>query len=246
MKPIIVIPARIDSSRLPRKALADIAGVPMVVRVMHQAMAARIGPVVVACCGQEIADVVTAAGGRAIITDPLLPSGTDRIVAALKEADPNLNHDVVINLQGDLPTIDPADIAKVLIPFAHEDVEISTLATLIKDGREINNVNVVKVATTAWQWSDGVDVARAIYFSRQSIPANAAHYYHHIGIYGYRRSALEKFVSLPVAYLEQTEKLEQLRALEAGMRIEVVLIDHTPASVDVFEDLMGVRALFDR
>lgn len=246
MNPIIIIPARIASQRLPNKALASISGVPMVVRVMRQAKAANIGPVIVACCGIEIADIVEAHGGVAVITDPALPTGTDRVVAALNRVDPEHKHDIVINLQGDLPTIDPKDIGQVLVPFQHPDVAITSLAALIKDPKEIKNPNVVKIATSIWTKQGKTDVARAVYFSRQRIPANATSFYHHIGIYGYRRQALERFVTLPVSYLEETERLEQLRALEDGMRIDVALVNNIPPSVDTAEDLALVRALVNK
>lgn len=238
--PIIIIPARLASTRLPNKPLADILGKPMIVRVMEQALKANMGPVVVACCGSEIARVVRAAGGIAIETDPDLPSGSDRIVAALRHYDPDGIYDTVINLQGDLPTIDPTLISISVVPLANPNVDIATLACKILDQSEVQNPNVVKIATSQWHIQNGVNVSRGIYFSRLGIPANALDYYHHIGIYTYRRQVLERFVTLPPSYLEITEKLEQLRALEAGFRIEVALVNAMPQSVDTLEDLEQV------
>lgn len=243
-KPIIVIPSRLASTRLPQKPLALVQGVAMIVRVWQQAMAADIGPVIVACCGQEIADAIHQAGGQAIITDPDLPSGTDRVVAALTQFDPEKKYEVVINLQGDLPFVNPEDIRKVLIPLVNPAVDIATLGAKIIDASDIANPHVVKIACGHWNPMAGGKVARAIYFSRQSIPANATEFYHHVGIYAYRRAALTRFVELAPSYLEVTEKLEQLRALEEGMRIEVAFIAAVPHTIDTPEDLERVTALF--
>ncbi|MBW8310350.1 MAG: 3-deoxy-manno-octulosonate cytidylyltransferase [Candidatus Paracaedibacteraceae bacterium] len=240
---IIVIPARLASTRLPNKPLADIQGKPMIVRVMEQAQKANLGPVIVACCGPEIAAVIRQAGGIAIETDPDLPSGSDRIVAALRDYDPQEIYETVINLQGDLPTIDPQLIRASLAPLADPNIDIATLCCEIQDAAEVQNPNVVKIATSPWVNQGGVAISRGVYFSRLAIPANAQTYYHHIGIYTYRRTALERFVSLPPSYLETTEKLEQLRALEAGMHIGVVLVDGMPQSVDTPEDLERVCRL---
>lgn len=243
---LVVIPARLDSARLPNKILADIQGTPMIVRVWQQAVKANIGPVIVACCGPEIREAIEAVGGIAIETDPGLASGTDRVMAALKTYDPEGHYKFVVNLQGDLPTMNPDDIRQALMPLANHQVDIASLCCEIKDSKDITNPNVVKVATGFWQKCHGVERARAIYFSRQAIPANATKYYHHIGIYAYTRPALDAFVQLPVSYLEQTEKLEQLRALESGMRIDMVLVQSTPQSVDTAEDLAKVRAQLDK
>lgn len=243
-KTIIVIPSRLASTRLPQKPLALVQGVAMVVRVWQQAMAANIGPVIVACCGEEIAAAIHQAGGQAIITDPDLPSGTDRVVAALNQFDPLKEYDIVINLQGDLPFVNPEDIRKALIPLVNPAVDIATLGTKIMDASDINNPHIVKIACGGWNPMSGEKVARAIYFSRQAIPANATDYYHHVGIYAYRRAALTRFVQLAPSYLETTEKLEQLRALEDGMRIEVAFISTVPHSIDTPEDLERVTALF--
>jgi len=238
---VIVIPARLGSTRLPNKPLADIDGKPMIIRVVEQAKSANLGPVIVACCGPEIRCVVESHGGFAIETDPDLPSGSDRIVAALRQYDPDNKFEYIINLQGDLPLIDPRDIKKSLIPITRYDYDIGTLGAEIKDPNEINNPNVVKIALSAWQTNDDLSIAKAIYFSRLPVPATAKHFYHHIGIYAYRRYALERFVTLSPSYLETTEKLEQLRALEDGMTIGVGLVDSVPLSVDTPQDLENVR-----
>lgn len=240
-KTLIVIPARLASTRLPQKPLAIIHGIPMIVRVWQQALASGLGPVIVACCGPEIANVIRQAGGEAIMTDPHLPSGSDRIVAALNQFDPEGLYDTIINLQGDLPTINPGDIRTVMLPLANKAVDIATLGSRITNPHEIGNPNVVKIAMGCWHPVKGGETARAIYFSRQAIPANAVEFYHHIGIYAYRRQALERYVRLPPSYLEKTEKLEQLRALEDGMRIDVAKLMRVPPSVDTSEDLEIVK-----
>ncbi|WP_032112512.1 3-deoxy-manno-octulosonate cytidylyltransferase [Candidatus Paracaedibacter symbiosus] len=242
-KTLIVIPARLAAGRLPQKPLALIEGVPMIVRVWRQAMLANVGPVIVACCGEEIASVVRAAGGEAIITDPDLPSGTDRVVAAMNQFDAGSDYDIVINLQGDLPTIDPNDVRQVMLPFAEPEVDIATLAAKIEEASQITNPNVVKIATGTWRKVVDGQVARAVYFSRQAIPANATEFYYHIGVYAYRKEALNRFVQRAPSYLEMTEKLEQLRALEAGMRIDVTRISQIPQSVDTPQDLERVVAM---
>lgn len=243
-KTIIVIPSRLASTRLPKKPLALVQGISMIVRVWQQAVAANMGPVIVACCGEEIAEAIRKEGGVAIITDPDLPSGTDRVVAALAQFDPAEKYDYVINLQGDLPFINPMDIQKVTIPLTDPEVDIATLGAKIINTSEITNANVVKIACGRWQTKDGESIARAVYFSRQAIPANASEFYHHIGVYAYRRSALTQYVQLKPSYLEMVEKLEQLRALEVGMRIDVALVSEVPQSIDTPEDLERVTALF--
>lgn len=240
-KTLIAIPARLASTRLPQKPLVMIHGVPMIVRVWQQAVAAGLGPVIVACCGTEIADVIRQAGGEAIITDPDLPSGSDRIVAALNQFDPKGTYDTIINLQGDLPVMRPEEIRTVTLPLFNEAVDIATLGVEITEDQEISNPNVVKIAMGEWQSVVGGEVARAIYFSRQAIPANAKTFYHHVGIYAYRRQVLERYVRLSPSFLEQTEKLEQLRALEDGMRIDVARLLRVPPSVDTLEDLENVK-----
>lgn len=232
MQPIILIPARLASVRFPGKPLADIQGKPMIVHVVERAQKAGIGPVFVACAEEEIAKAVELAGGQAVLTDPDHPSGTDRIHEALQHIDPDKKHDVVINVQGDLPTLDPKIIQDVLAPFDVPEVDITTLAAEITKPKEITNPNVVKLVA-AWQGKRG----RALYFTRATAPANDGSYYHHIGLYAYRRTALEQFVALPPSPLEQREKLEQLRALEQGMRIDVMQVDTIPFGVDTPEDL---------
>ncbi len=232
--PIILIPSRMASTRLPGKPLADIAGLPMIVHVMRRAEESGIGRVVVAASEQEIVDVVKAAGGEAILTLPEHPSGTDRIFEALNAIDPQGKHDVVINVQGDLPTIDPQIIRDVLLPFESPEVDIATLAAEISDEDEHANPNVVK-AVVAWDKAE--KQGRALYFTRASAPANDGVRYHHIGLYAYRRAALSRFCQLPPSPLEQREKLEQLRALEHDMRIDVVKVETVPLGVDTQADL---------
>jgi 3-deoxy-manno-octulosonate cytidylyltransferase (CMP-KDO synthetase) len=237
--PIVLIPARMKSTRLPGKPLADIGGAPMIVQVWRRATEAGLGPVCVAAAEPEIADAVTKAGGMAVLTDPDHPSGSDRIFEALKKADPQGRHDAIVNLQGDLPTIDPAIIRRVMEPLADAAVDIATLAVEITRDAERADPNVVK-AVAAF---GGSRIARALYFSRATVPANQGPHYHHIGIYAYRRAALERFVALPPGLLEQREKLEQLRALEAGMRIDVALVDTLPLGVDTPAELERARAI---
>ncbi|TAN53550.1 MAG: 3-deoxy-manno-octulosonate cytidylyltransferase [Rhodospirillales bacterium] len=238
--PIIVIPARLKATRLPNKPLADIHGLPMIVHVWKRAMEAGIGPVVVAAAEPEIAEAVTGAGGWAVLTDPDLPSGSDRVWAALNAIDPQGGHDVVVNLQGDLPAIDPKVIAASLLPLAEPAVDIATLVSEIKSEEERDDPNVVKAVLA---FAPGTSVARALYFSRNAVPSGAGPHWHHIGIYAYRRAALTRFVDLPVGLLEAREKLEQLRALENGMRIDAALVDTVPFGVDTPADLERARAL---
>jgi 3-deoxy-manno-octulosonate cytidylyltransferase (CMP-KDO synthetase) len=239
-EPIVLIPARLASTRLPGKPLADIAGLPMIVQVCARAAQAAVGPIVVAAAEREIADAVERAGYRAVLTDPALPSGSDRIHAALTEVDPRRRHGLVVNLQGDLPTLDPAAIAAVLQPLDDPEVDIATLAAAIRVEHERTDPNVVKVAAAL---TPDRRVARALYFSRATIPTGAGEHFHHIGIYAYRRAALERFVALPPGTLEKRERLEQLRALEAGMRIDVALVDTVPLGVDTPADLERARAM---
>ncbi len=238
--PIIIIPARLAASRLPNKPLADIAGAPMIVHVMRRAEAAGLGPVVVACGDAEIADAVELAGGRAVMTDPGHASGSDRVLEALEAVDPDAAHDAVVNLQGDLPTIEPGIIAEVLAPLADGAVDIATLVAEITDPAERTNPNVVKAVVSL---AAGARIGRALYFSRAQVPAGEGPLYHHIGIYAFRRGALGKFVGLPPSRLERRERLEQLRALEAGMRIDACLVDTVPLGVDTQSDLDTARRL---
>ncbi len=240
--PVVLIPARMKSTRLPGKPLADIAGLPMIVQVWRRATEAALGPVCVAAAEPEIAEAVTRAGGTAVLTDPDHPSGSDRIFEALRKIDPDGRHDAVVNLQGDLPTIDPAIIRRVLDPLGEAAVDIATLAVAITRETERTDSNVVK-AVAAFDPADTRRIARALYFSRATVPANDGPHYHHIGIYAYRRAALERFVALPPGLLEKRERLEQLRALEAGMRIDVALVDTLPLGVDTPAELERARAI---
>ena len=240
MKPILLIPARMASTRLPGKPLADIGGVPMIVRVWARAVAAGLGPVVVASGEKAIVAAVEKAGGRAVLTDPALPSGSDRIWAALVSADPQGAHDVVVNLQGDLPALDPEQLKIVVAALAKSGADIATLAAPIDDEADEANPAVVK-AVVAWDAQERL--GRALYFTRTRAPGGEGTLYHHIGLYAYRREALESFVALPPSALEQREKLEQLRALEAGMSIAVARVDEAPLSVDTPADLEKARKL---
>ena len=240
MKPILLIPARMASTRLPGKPLADIGGVPMIVRVWARAVAAGLGPVVVASAEKAIVAAVEKAGGRAVLTDPALPSGSDRIWAALMSADPQGAHDVVVNLQGDLPALDPEQLKTVVAALAKSGADIATLAAPIDNAVDEANPAVVK-AVVAWDAQERL--GRALYFTRTRAPGGEGTLYHHIGLYAYRREALESFVALPPSALEQREKLEQLRALEAGMSIAVARVDEAPLSVDTPADLEKARKL---
>ncbi len=241
MRPIVVIPARLGSTRLPGKALTDINGSPMIAHVWRRGVEADIGPVLVACGDQQIVDVIQDLGGRAVLTDPALPTGSDRAHAALRIADPQDTHDVVVVLQGDLPTIDPLTVRATLRPLRRDmDVSIATLATEIDDPLELQAPQVVKIALAI---KPGDTVGRAIYFSRAVIPAGAGKHYHHVGMYTYRREALARYVGLPRGILERRENLEQLRALEFGMRIDAAVIDTEPLGVDTLADLERAREL---
>ena len=230
------------SNRLPGKPLADIHGAPMVVHVLRRAEEAAIGPVVVACADREVAEAVEAGGGRAVLTQPDLASGSDRVFAALEEIDPERSHDAVVNLQCDLPDIQSDLIRAVLSPLDEPLVDIATLASEIAGEAERDDRNVVKVVVAPAPGAKP-DGGRALYFSRLPVPWGDGPLYHHIGIYAFRRKALERFVKLPPSALEKREKLEQLRALEAGLRIEVAFVDSTPLGVDTAADLERARAL---
>jgi 3-deoxy-manno-octulosonate cytidylyltransferase (CMP-KDO synthetase) len=236
---LILIPARLHATRLPGKPLADIAGLPMIVQVLRRAEEARIGPVVVATDDETIATAVDKAGGRALMTQADHPSGSDRIFEALGLADPDGRAKIVVNVQGDLPTLNPADLKAALGPLADPAVDIATLAAEIKKPEERTNPHVVKVVGSPLSPKR----LRALYFTRATAPSGEGPLYHHIGLYAYRRSALERFVSLPPSPLERREKLEQLRALEAGMRIDVTIVDSVPLGVDTPEDLEIARKL---
>jgi 3-deoxy-manno-octulosonate cytidylyltransferase (CMP-KDO synthetase) len=239
---ICIVPARMAASRLPGKPLADIAGRPMIVRVMERAAAAGIGPVVVATDSLDIKSAVEAAGGRAIMTRADHPSGSDRIFEALNLADPGGQADIVVNVQGDLPTLEAADLKAALGPLDDPAVDVATLAAEIRKSEERTNPNVVKVVGSPLSPTR----LRALYFTRATAPSGDGPLYHHIGLYAYRRAALARFVSLPPSPLELRERLEQLRLLEAGMRIDVTLVDSVPLGVDTPEDLEAARAAFTR
>jgi 3-deoxy-manno-octulosonate cytidylyltransferase (CMP-KDO synthetase) len=236
---VILIPARMAATRLPGKPLADIAGTPMIVHVLRRAEAAAVGPVVVATDSAEIEAAVHKAGGRAAMTRADHGSGSDRIFEALGKIDPAGRAAIVVNVQGDLPTLDPTDITAAVALLADRAVDIATPAAEITRPEERDNSGVVKVV--------GTPVAparlRALYFTRATAPWGAGPLYHHIGLYAFRRSALERFVKLPPSPLEQREKLEQLRALEAGMRIDVAIVPSAPLGVDTPEDLARARAM---
>jgi 3-deoxy-manno-octulosonate cytidylyltransferase (CMP-KDO synthetase) len=238
--PVVIVPARMASTRLPGKPLADIHGQPMIVQVWRRAREADIGPVVVACAETEIAEAVCDAGGEAVLTRADHPSGSDRIHEALEIFDPDGRHDLVVNLQGDLPTIDPATVGAALRPLATAAVDIATLAAVIRHPAETADPNVVKAVLAI---APGAEMGRALYFSRAAVPWGEGPHYHHIGIYAYRRAALARFVGLPPGVVEQRERLEQLRALENGMRIDAVVVGAIPHGVDTPDDLERARSL---
>lgn len=242
MAPIVIVPARMASTRLPGKPLADIHGKAMIVHVLDRAAEAEIGPVVCACAEPAIADAVEAAGYRAVLTDPDLPSGSDRVWEALSKVDPDGKYDAVVNLQGDLPTLEPTLVKDVAAPLADPNVDIATLVCAISAPDERTNPNVVKCVTPL---TLNETAAPALYFTRATAPSGDGPLWHHIGIYAYRRDALERFVSLPPGILEMREKLEQLRALEAGMRIQAVRVDTVPLGVDTPPDLERARQILD-
>lgn len=237
--PLILIPARMAATRLPGKPLADIAGEPMIVHVWRRAIEAGIGPVAVATDAPEIAAAIEAVGGRAVMTRADHPSGSDRIHEAMEALDPQGLHDVVVNVQGDFPTIDPRAIAASILPLADPAVAIATLACEIAREEEKADPNVVKVV--------GAMIApgrmRALYFTRATAPWGEGPLHHHVGLYAYRRAALKRFVALPPSPLETRERLEQLRALEDGMRIDVTLVDDAPFGVDTPQSLAMARAI---
>jgi 3-deoxy-manno-octulosonate cytidylyltransferase (CMP-KDO synthetase) len=237
--PVVLIPARLASSRLPGKPLADICGEPMIVHVWRRAIEAGIGPVIVAADDSRVVAAVEAAGGRAVLTRADHQSGSDRIFEALGAVDPGGAYDIVVNVQGDLPTIEQATVRASLIPLADRAVDIATLATPIRRAEEKDDPNVVKAI--------GTEVApgrlKALYFTRARAPWGEGQLLHHIGLYAYRRDALRLFVSTPPSPLERRERLEQLRALEAGMRIDVMVVDAAPLGVDTPEDLERARTM---
>lgn len=239
---LVLIPARMAATRLPGKPLADIAGLPMIVHVMRRAEAAGIGRVAVATDTDEIAAVVTAHGGEAVMTRSTHPSGSDRIHEAMQKLDPDGKAEIVINLQGDFPTITPQTIREVLPPFDDPAVDIVTLASQIHTEEEDLAPSVVKAIGSPI----GPRRLRALYFSRATAPHGDGPRYHHIGLYAYRRAALERFVSLPPSPLERQESLEQLRAVEAGMRIDIIIVDSVPRGVDTPPDLETARSILSK
>jgi len=243
LNPVVVIPARMASTRLPGKPLADINGYPMIVQVLRRALEADVGPVIVACGEEEIASVVRDAGGLAILTKPDHPSGSDRAFEAVEIFDPTNKFNAVINLQGDLPALDPAAVQASLNALEMNGADIATLVAEIQDDEELDDENAVKAVVSL---EGGARFGRALWFTRLKAPWGAGPHFHHIGIYAYRRDALRKFVSLPPSPLEKREKLEQLRALEAGMQIDAALVDTVPLGVDTPDDLRRVREMFKR
>ncbi len=238
---LILIPARMASTRLPGKPLADIAGRPMIAHVLDRAVEAGLGPVFVATDSEEIATAVAKAGGTAVMTRADHASGSDRIFEAMERIGGEA--DVILNVQGDLPTIDPADIRVALAPLSDPEVDIATLAAEIRRPEERIDANVVKVVGTPVAASSKGRRLRALYFTRATAPYGDGPLYHHIGLYAYRRAALERFVQMPPSALEQREKLEQLRALEAGMRIDVSIVTTVPLGVDTPHDLETARRM---
>ena len=240
LSPVIIIPARMAASRLPGKPLADIAGKPMIQHVLERAMAADIAPVWVATDDDAIIEAVRAAGGNAVKTRADHPSGSDRTFEAVERIDPDRQFDVILNLQGDLPELDPMIPATLLATAARSQAALSTLVTTADD-EEAARPQIVKAVVS---WQDGTSdprIGTALYFSRAPVPTGDAPKYHHIGVYGWRREALARFVELPPSPLEMAEKLEQLRALEAGMTVAVAEIDAAPAGVDTEDDLAATR-----
>ena len=239
---LVLIPARMTSTRLPDKPLLDLAGLPMIVHVLRAAEAAQIGRVAVATDAPEIAAVVTSHGGEAVMTRADHPSGSDRIYEALGKLDPQREAEIVVNLQGDFPTIAPGNIRDVLPPLSDPEVDIATLAAEIHTEEESLNPNVVKAVGSPI----GERRLRALYFTRATAPWGDGPRYHHIGLYAYRRAALERFVGLAPSPLERQEKLEQLRAMEAGMRIDVTIVDTVPRGVDTPADLETTRKILSK
>jgi 3-deoxy-manno-octulosonate cytidylyltransferase (CMP-KDO synthetase) len=237
---LIVIPSRLKATRLPDKPLAMIGDAPMIVHVWRRAVAAKAGPVVVACGDAEIAAVIRKAGGEAVMTDPALPSGSDRVHAAAEAYDPAGTFDVVVNVQGDLPTLDPAIVAASTLPLARPEFDVGTPVALITKPEELTDTAVVKPAV---MFAPGEKIGAALYFSRNLIPSGEGPHYHHIGVYAFRRAALKTFVGLKPTALELRERLEQLRAIEHGMRIGAVLVDTIPLGVDTPADLERARKL---
>lgn len=239
--PIVMVPARLASTRLPDKPLALIGGRPMIEHVWRRACEADVGPVVVATDALAIADAIRAVGGTAILTRADHPAGSDRISEAVERLDPDRRHDIVVNVQGDLPTLDPAVVRAALGLLDDPAVAIGTLAAVIGHPEEGDDPHVVKVVGTAIEPGR----LRALYFTRARAPSGPGPLLHHIGLYAYRREALQRFVSLPMSPLEARERLEQLRALEAGLRIDVALVDTVPLGVDTEAELIRARVILE-
>ena len=237
---IVVIPARMASTRLPGKPMADIHGTPMIVHVWKRAVEANIGKVLVAAAENEIAEVIRAHGGDSLATDPSLPSGSDRVAAALKLRDPHRKFTYVVNLQGDLPTIDPLAAQRCLAGLTNDNVDIATIAARIETDKDVENPNIVKVIAPL---SEDREVAYARDFVRDVGPEHDAPFWRHISVYAYRREALDRFVSLPVSTREARRKLEQMRALDNDMRIAVVSVDSVPLGVNTPADLEAARVI---
>lgn len=236
---VILIPARLAATRLPDKPLADIHGEPMIVHVWRRAIEADVGPVVVATDSDRIAEAVMQVGGTAVLTRADHPSGSDRIFEAVERFDPARSYDIVINVQGDLPTIEPAPLRAAAALLSDPGVDIATIVAEIVREEERTNPSVVKAIGTPL----GPNRFRALYFTRATAPTGEGPLYHHIGLYAYRRAALARFVALPPAPLEQRERLEQLRALENGMRIDFAVVRTVPLGVDTPEDLVRARQM---
>ena len=248
-RPLVVIPARLAATRLPNKPLADIHGEPMIVHVWRRAVEADLGPVLVAVADPPIAEAIRAAGGQAVLTRPDHPTGSDRILEAVERFDPDRRHDAVINVQGDLPTIEPKAVRAALAPLADTQagdppVDIGTIVAEIVREEEKTAPSVVKAIVGFSRTGEGgVPLGRALYFTRVTAPSGDGPLYHHIGLYTFRREALARFVTLPQGVLEKRERLEQLRALENGMRIDAARVDTVPLGVDTPADLERARAL---
>ncbi len=244
MSVLIVIPARMKATRLPNKPLAMIAGEPMIVQVWRRAMESGVGDVVVACDGEEIAQAIREVGGMAIVTNPDHPSGSDRVWEAVQRmaAEDMLpqDYDIIINLQGDVPTLEPGLLKTILKPLEDPAVDIATLVAPITRAEEHENPSVVKAVLAL---NHTLTRGRALYFTRATAPYGEGFRYHHIGVYAYRKAALAAFVGLPPSPLEMREKLEQLRALEHGLRVDAVVVDTVPLGVDTPEDLERAREL---
>jgi 3-deoxy-manno-octulosonate cytidylyltransferase (CMP-KDO synthetase) len=241
MTPIVVIPVRLAAERLPGKPLAEISGTPMVAHVWRRAMEAAIGPVLVATDSPEIVRVIEAAEGAAVLTRAPHETGSDRVFEAVEAVDPDGRHDIVINVQGDVPFIDPEALRAAVLPLADSAVDIGTLAAPISEPQQRVDRNIVKVVATPV----AENRLRALYFTRAGVPWGEGDLLQHIGVYAFRRAALARFAALPRSALEKRERLEQLRALEAGMRIDVTLVDEAPIGVDTPADLARARAYFE-